>query len=117
MSVEKSGKPVVGGLAEDTDDGSEVFNGRFKVVTEPFAKGRVILGMFVSDASAVYLFHFVDVQLRDDDLEASFHDQASPKEEAGSGKALTIPEVRAVLAEKYEELLEAVKGLGDAYAG
>ncbi|MEE3405154.1 MAG: hypothetical protein VZR73_13825, partial [Acutalibacteraceae bacterium] len=62
MSVEKSGKPVVGGLAEDTDDGSEVFNGRFKVVTEPFAKGRVILGMFVSDASAVYLFHFVDVQ-------------------------------------------------------
>ena len=79
------------------------------------------------------------------DLEASLHDQASPKEEAGSGKALTIPEVRAVLAEKcaagfgtqvkgliesygastlkdvpaekYEELLEAVRGLGDADAG
>lgn len=112
-----------------------------------------------------------------DDLEASFHDQASPPAEvpaagpvqspgrkkaeavrktagAATGKpaaaekadaSLSLPEVRAVLAEKcatgfstqvkaliesygvsslkdvpaekYEELLEAVRGLGDANAG
>ena len=106
-----------------------------------------------------------------DDLEASFQDQktdaaevpapepvpaekkkraakpADPEPAAApeKGKALTLPEVRAVLAEKcaegfgtqvkaliesygatslkgvpedrYEELLEAVKGLGDADAG
>ena len=74
-------------------------------------------------------------------------DQAGAEPEAApkTGKALTLPEVRAVLAgkcaegfgtqvkaliqsygastlkevpaEKYGELLETVKGLGDAYAG
>jgi len=106
-----------------------------------------------------------------DDLEASFRDQEAPKPEVDAGKpaaalrkkraadqacaepaavkeegkALTLPEVRAILAEKcaagfgtqvkaliesygvaslkgvppekYGELLEAVKGLGDADAG
>ena len=106
-----------------------------------------------------------------DDLEASFQDQetdaaeipasepapaekkkrvakpevAEPAAAPEKGKALTLPEVRAILAEKcaagfgtqvkaliesywasslkgvpadrYEELLEAVKGLGDADAG
>ena len=95
--------------------------------------------------SAVRVRYKRRLSLRDDDLEASLHDQASPKEEAGSGKAFTLPEVRTVLAgkcaagfgtqvkgliesygastlkdvpaEKYEELLEAVRGLGDADAG
>ena len=107
-----------------------------------------------------------------DDLEASFRDPKDPEEKVDAGepapaprkkkaaadkaaaepaaaeekgKALTLPEVRSVLAgkcaagfstqvkaliesygaaslkevpaEKYEELLEAVKGLGDADAG